>query len=462
METIGDLASTQDEVRCAMWFYARQLANSDLEDSMDVRDSVAKASAKVLVKHGDDRQLWMAAAAANRNDLGRLLEQYRLAMVVSTDAFLGAESRDAVVRLAGRAATQSNESSNQGWLALCEEGLRVPANVQVRRLYFALLEGLFGGAKLAVAAESEIEKIILRAAKQDSDPVNQQAAARMLASINSEAAKKLSLDLLDSQDVSLSKMAIRVCSTHNTLEFSDWLLDHFGSALPELRSEMFQAIRSNANRMQNFLERLEAGTFSIRLLDASQVQSLRTISDPSLATRIARVLESSMQTNRQKVVEEYADSLREIRADESGSRGKTVFGKNCAACHRVNSVGTAIGPDISDSRDQTFEKLLISVLDPNRSIDASYFRYMARTDDGKVIEGLLKDANSQTLTLYGQNGSTVLERSEVEEFKSSGASLMPDGMEAQISPQDMADLLWYIKNWRYAEEKIPVQAKAGF
>ena len=462
MKTIGDLASTQDEVRCAMWFYARQLANSDLEDSMDVRDSVAKASAKVLVKHGDDRQLWMAAAAANRNDLGRLLEQYRLAMVGSTDAFLGAESRDAVVRLAGRAATQSSESSNQGWLALCEEGLRVPANVQVRRLYFALLEGFSGSGKLAIVVESEIEKIILRAAKQDSDPVNQQAAARMLASINSEAAKKLSLDLLDSQDVSLSKMAIRVCSTHNTLEFSDWLLDHFGSALPELRSEMFQAIRSNANRMQNFLERLEAGTFSIRLLDASQVQSLRTVSDPSLATRIASVLESSMQTNRQKVVEEYADSLREIRADESGSRGKTVFGKNCAACHRVNSVGTAIGPDISDSRDQTFEKLLISVLDPNRSIDASYFRYMARTDDGKVIEGLLKDANSQTLTLYGQNGSTVLERSEVEEFKSSGASLMPDGMEAQISPQDMADLLWYIKNWRYAEEKIPVQAKAGF
>ncbi len=459
LETIGDLASTQDEVRSAMWFFAHQLANSDLEDSMDVRVSVAKASAKVLVKDGDDRQLWMAAAAANRKDLERLLEEYRLEMVGSTDAFLGPESREAVVRLAGRTATQSSESSSQGWLALCEEGLRVPANVQVRKLYFALMEGFFGGGKMAIVAGSEIEKIILRAAQQDSDPVNQQAAVRMLASINSEAAKKLALDLLESQDTSLSKMAIRVCSTHDTMEFSDWLLDHFGSALPELRSEMFQAIRSNANRMQHLLGRLEAGTFSIRLLDATQVQSLRTISDPSLAARIAKVLESSMQTNRQKVVEEYADSLRAIRADESGSRGKMVFGKNCAACHRVNSVGTAIGPDISDSRDQTFEKLLISVLDPNRSIDASYFRYLARTDDGRVIEGLLKDANSQTLTLYGQNGSTVLERSEIEEFKSSGASLMPDGMEAQITPQDMADLLWYIKNWRYAEEKIPVQAK---
>lgn len=461
IETIGNLASTQDEVRSAMWFFARQRADSDLDDSMDVSLSVAKATAKVLVKHGNDLQLWMAAAAANRKDLELLLEQYRLAMVGSPDAVWGTNAREAVVRLAGRVATQSSESSNQGWLALSEEGLRVPANVQVRRLYFAILEGFLGGGKVAMVAESEIEKLILQAAQLDSDPVNQQAAVQMLTSMKSEAAKKLALELLESQNLSLSKIAIRVCSTHNTLEFSNWLLDHFGSALPELRSEMFQAIRNNASQMQKFLDRLEAGTFSIRLLDASQVQSLRTIADPSLAPRIARVLESSLQTNRQKVVEDYADSLRAIPADESGSRGKMVFGKNCAACHRVNSVGTAIGPDISDSREQTFEKLLISILDPNRSIDASYFRYMARTDDGKVIEGLLKDANSQTLTLYGQNGSTILERSEIEEFKSSGASLMPDGMEAQISPQDMADLLWYIKNWRYAEEKIPVQAKVG-
>jgi hypothetical protein len=167
IQTIDDLASTREELRSAMWFFASQRADSDLNDSMDVSVSVAEASAKALMRHGDDLQLWMAAAAANRKELERLLEQYRLAMVGSPDAILGGPSREAVVRLAGRVATQSFESSNRGWLALCEEGLRVPANVQVRRLYFAILEGFFGGGKLAIGLESEIENFadIVRKAK---------------------------------------------------------------------------------------------------------------------------------------------------------------------------------------------------------------------------------------------------------------------------------------------------------
>ena len=118
-----------------------------------------------------------------------------------------------------------------------------------------------------------------------------------------------------------------------------------------------------------------------------------------------------------------------------------------------------VGPDISDSRVHSFEKLLISILDPNRSIDANYFRYLARTEDGNVVEGLLKDSNSQTITLQSQNGTmTTLNRSEIEELKSSGTSLMPEGIESQISARDMADLLWYVKNWRYAADSVPANA----
>ncbi|MCY2980940.1 MAG: hypothetical protein NTU79_19920 [Planctomycetota bacterium] len=49
----------------------------------------------------------------------------------------------------------------------------------------------------------------------------------------------------------------------------------------------------------------------------------------------------------------------------------------------------------------------------------------------------------------------------IEELKSSGTSLMPEGIEAQIPASDMADLLWYIKNWRYTAEKIPANATIG-
>lgn len=460
LQTMISQDSTPDELRLAMWFFARQWIDSASVDLSGARVQIANAAAQALIRHGDDHQLWMASAAANRGDLANLLEQYRVTFSKSTEASLSSKAREAVVRLANRVAIQSDELSNQKWLERCEVVLLIPENARVRSLHFAILEGVLGAGKNAILADSKLERIILQAAKSDSDFVNQQAALQMLASLKSDTAKKLALEMLDSQDVTLAKIAIRVCSVHNTAEFSDWLLDRFGSSLPVIRSEMFQAIQSSTIRLTQFLDRLEAGKMSIRLMDASQVQSMRLISETSLASRVAKVLDASVQANRQKVIDDYTESLREIHVDENTNRGKIVFGQNCSACHRLNSAGTAIGPDISDSREQSFEKLLVSVLDPNRSIDANYFRYMARTDDGRVVEGLLKDANAQTITLYGQNGATILERSEIEEFKSSGASLMPEGIEAQISPQDMADLLWYIKNWRYAEEKIPVQATA--
>jgi putative heme-binding domain-containing protein len=151
--------------------------------------------------------------------------------------------------------------------------------------------------------------------------------------------------------------------------------------------------------------------------------------------------------------------MKAIETRGDGIRGRAVFEKNCAVCHRMDGVGTAVGPDISDSREQSFDKLLVSILDPNRSIDANYFRYLARMDDGTVVDGLLKDSNSQTITIQQQNGLlTTIARESIEELKSSGTSLMPEGIETQISVQDIAELLWYIKNWRYISENIPANA----
>jgi hypothetical protein len=59
-----------------------------------------------------------------------------------------------------------------------------------------------------------------------------------------------------------------------------------------------------------------------------------------------------------------------------------------------------------------------------------------------------------------QNGiKRVLNRSELVEFKSSGKSMMPEGMEAQLSVEEMGELLWYVKNWRYVADNVPAVAK---
>jgi putative heme-binding domain-containing protein len=140
-------------------------------------------------------------------------------------------------------------------------------------------------------------------------------------------------------------------------------------------------------------------------------------------------------------------------------RGQVVFEKICAACHRISGVGVNVAPDISDSRTKKLDQLLTDILQPNRAIDNNYLGYTVRLLDGTVLTGILTTETATSITLRQQGGKdAVLARSEIDELRSSGVSLMPEGLEKQIPPQEMADLLSFIKNWRYLDGRTPLSA----
>ena len=456
LKTFQDPNSTLDELRCAAWYATGTTKNETLSASDE--KSFFDSSAKMLVLHGDDAHLWMAVASACKGDLPMLVTDYQKAVSQSREAELSTLARDAIGRLASRIASQSSEPELKRWIESCTSTGTAPENATASKCNFAVLEGFVRSGKVRIAADTPLETLLLKAAEVTSDPINQRSAVAILAACSSESSKRTALKLLEGSDSKIVKVAIATCSSHDAPEFSSWLLERLPSALPDIRQDIFLAIRNKSHRLSALLDRLESGAVSTKLFDASQIQALKGIQDASLAPRIAKLLSASINLDRQKVIDEYLKQLASIQVNERENRGKAVFEKNCVACHRLDSIGTIVGPDISDSRVQTFEKLLVSILDPNRSIDANYFRYLARTKDGRVVEGILKDANAQTITLQNQNGAIILERSEIEELKSSGTSLMPEGIEAQIPASDMADLLWYIKNWRYAAENIPANA----
>ncbi len=143
-------------------------------------------------------------------------------------------------------------------------------------------------------------------------------------------------------------------------------------------------------------------------------------------------------------------------------RGKQVFAKQCAACHKIGDAGVPVGPDISDSRVQTADKLLTSILDPNRAIDNNYFRFVVLMNDGRTIDGIIAEETADKVVIRSQNDQRhVLARTDIEELKATGVSMMPEGLESQIDHQGMADLIAYIKNWRYTAGQVPSTVKAG-
>ncbi len=133
-----------------------------------------------------------------------------------------------------------------------------------------------------------------------------------------------------------------------------------------------------------------------------------------------------------------------------------MFRQNCATCHRVADVGTTVGPDISDTRTKTPEVLLQDILNPNAAIDANYVNYTVVTKSGKEISGLIATESASSITLRrAENQTDLVLRQDIDEVRSTGVSLMPEGLEKTITLEQMADLISFLKNWRYLDGKTP-------
>ncbi len=254
---------------------------------------------------------------------------------------------------------------------------------------------------------------------------------------------------------------------HKNHSLTDWMLNHYDSETPAIRSTMFTVFRNSPERLERWLSAMENGTLANHRIDANQIQSLKQITS-EIAPRIAKLLEGRVQSNRQSLVERTLKELTDQGLIETNTttqpsstktdrqRGKQLFAQHCSACHRVNSVGTNIGPDISDSRTQTPTQLLVSILDPNRAIDNQYFRVSVRLNDSSVHDGIVSEESGEHITLKTQqNPSLSIPKNSIDELVSSGVSLMPEGFEAQLNPADLADLIDYLKNWRYVGGESP-------
>ena len=135
------------------------------------------------------------------------------------------------------------------------------------------------------------------------------------------------------------------------------------------------------------------------------------------------------------------------RSTSKGNRtaGAVVFKKLCASCHRLGSEGIDVGPDLAALRDKSPEALLIAILDPNRAFEARYANFTIGTTDGRTLTGLIASESATSVTLRRQDGKEdVLLRSQIEEMTASGQSLMPEGLEKDLKPADLADLIAYL------------------
>ncbi|WP_395716856.1 PVC-type heme-binding CxxCH protein [Prosthecobacter sp.] len=217
-----------------------------------------------------------------------------------------------------------------------------------------------------------------------------------------------------------------------------FLLEGWDQRTPALRTQILETLLSNDDWALALLKRPEA-----KACDAATRARLMKHPKKNIANLAEKVFADATSATRAAVVEKFKPALK-LQGD--AARGKTVFASVCISCHKLDGVGLELGPDLRSVAQHDAEKLLNSILDPSAIIEPGFMAYHCTLKSGEQLYGVIATETSASLTLKmaGNITKSVL-RSDVASLKSAGISLMPEGLEAAMTQQSLADLIAYLK-----------------
>jgi len=110
-------------------------------------------------------------------------------------------------------------------------------------------------------------------------------------------------------------------------------------------------------------------------------------------------------------------------------------------------MGGRIGPDLTKiGQIRNDHDLIEAIVYPSRSFVRSYEPLTVSTLDGRIITGTIKNESTEELVLtLGADQEARIQRSEIEEIKPGTISIMPAGLDQQLTPEELADLLAFLK-----------------
>ncbi|MBC8355498.1 MAG: c-type cytochrome [Planctomycetes bacterium] len=229
---------------------------------------------------------------------------------------------------------------------------------------------------------------------------------------------------------------------------------------PNVQPQAIELLTQRASWSRLLLEAIGHNELPASALNINQVRTLLASPDQEIAALVQShwgAVRTERNPAREGVIRQMRDQLG--KASGNPHRGRGIFNRVCGQCHRIYGVGQDVGPEITRNGRGSFEHLLSNVFDPSLVIGASYQARTVITADGRILTGLLAEDNEQRIVLKTQGGKVeIVPREDVDEIAISKLSLMPEGLEKQLPPEQLADLFAFLSLDRPPEnsDAIPI------
>src|SRR5262249_47214286 len=224
------------------------------------------------------------------------------------------------------------------------------------------------------------------------------------------------------------------------------VLDAYESMEPDLQPRAIELLTQRSDWSKQLLKAIGDKKVSSSALNANQIRKLLASKDAEMVKQVKAIwgtVREGRNPEREKVVKDMGSFLRKNRGDAKA--GIVVFRNLCGQCHKIYGEGFDVGPDLTGNGRASFDQLVSNVFDPSLVIGAAYQATTGQTTKGRTLTGLVVEDNARRVVLKVQGGKLeTVPRNEIDEISVSPVSLMPEGIEKQLKPKEIADLFAFL------------------
>ncbi len=321
-------------------------------------------------------------------------------------------------------------------------------------------------ASLRSSLDAVLAEVAERAKDDAADIASRAAALNLVGHAASPASEKLLGVFLDPRyPPDLQSAAVKGLARSSRAEVASDLVAVFPGLTPLVRGEALDVLLRDPARTGVLLDALESGAIRPVEVDLARRTLLVESSSEAIRGRAEKVFASVVvDRDRAAVVERYrkAIAMPEVEGGADLRNGEALFLKNCATCHRVGDKGIPVGADLSGMKSREADALVTDILDPSRAVAPEFVNYVCVTRDGQVLNGLLASETPSSIVLRRAEGkSDSVLRRDIAELRATDKSVMPEGLEQEIDPRGLRDVIRYVRGGFEEIARIPLQGGGG-
>ena len=229
--------------------------------------------------------------------------------------------------------------------------------------------------------------------------------------------------------------------------------------LPE-QQDAIQTLTARPPFALALLDAIEQGKIPRKDVSALIVRQLLALEQTAVTDRLREVWGEirPASAGKKERIDDFKTRLTEEVLEQADlSRGRLIFAKTCASCHKLFDEGTKLGPELTGAQRHSLDYVLDNVLDPSAIVPREYRASVLRLADGRVVQGVVVEETPQTIVVQTPNETLRLPAGEIEARKESGLSMMPEGLFDKLSADEIRDLVAYLAS----PQQVPLPAESG-